>query len=118
MNRILGRWNVRSQPGLEPRARIAYCASALTEQLRPDILTDSHTPGYPMTCTKWSVDQFVDFRSCWYSNIYRLKKFFWAVNFKIYRLTDSYEQMNSDSPWKLSAFQDNVCVLIPDIHLQ
>ena len=29
---------------------LAYRASALpTELLRPDILTDSHTPGYPVT---------------------------------------------------------------------
>ena len=31
-----------SQPGLEPRA-----SGIPTELLRPDILIDSHTPGYP-----------------------------------------------------------------------
>ena len=32
---------------------VAYHASTLTtELLRLDILTDSHTPGYPMTCSK------------------------------------------------------------------
>lgn len=34
---------VKSQPGLEPRASGVPCGLT-TELLRPDILTDSHTP--------------------------------------------------------------------------
>ena len=76
--------------------------------MRPDILTDSHTPGYPMTCRKWYVDQFGDFRSCWYSNIYRLKEIF--LNGDISNIhTDSNEQMNSDSPWKTTTVQWCMC---------